>query len=846
MAYDRIIGVLCKINNTNKFLTEFNNIPLKDKLIILSNDKVKKKVISFCDTPFLVSLLIDLPADFRISFLKTVNIENFKKKYDSTIIDFLMLENYNDFDHSKLESFKELKDKQALATMLKRLSSNILKEIIIANYSRTVTNYTFLELSRKEPDFELEASLINNVDNGILFLEMKKRKLKDKNTSLSIEEFIKLDGDKQKGILLNGDLRKLEDEIILAFEERNKHLTADELSEYFKKSLVGFNYMRLVELQTIISVIDDEHATKLMKLFFKEILHFDCEVDQRYLRSMIYIFRKQSEKTAELYTLSKTNQYTIINYLNTGIIDEKIKDTLSQYISYDQYQKINNKKLNKIIKLFDSKFPGNSDIILCYKMYFILGYDNTIELLNNKFGKIDNVKILQDLFSECNVINVPFKSVNNSYEPNTNEDIVQFLVGDKKDDNITIKRILRGEIDTLIDGFSTLYNNVEEFQSKIGKRLHLNKVLTLLKENPYQLLPTEYKFTKDIVNDIINSYESTETISNLSEKERIENRKKYVKEACDFYHTYLENRTLSAIPRVFGKTEDDYSYEVLRLNDPTILTLGYKTGCCFRLNGQSKEFLQYCSESPYGRVIVIRNQFNEICAMIPIIRNGNVIAGNSIESNSKGNNNKIYDALKAAYDEIIQVTIENEEDPVIACTVTNLHNNCSSTMAFGKDIFPIRDHEFYTNYTKKPFIVSKQREKTHRDFRSYHPRTLYYDDRPPILISSFWSNNLTLKEEISNRIRSVNYKLGYPSSAEWFSTYVACSDDWYLKISIDEYGEYLTTDPRAKEEYYMVKTYVSNIFGQRYRKWELTDEEQEEIRKPKMLEKRIQLKSDSE
>ena len=104
-----------------------------------------------------------------------------------------------------------------------------------------------------------------------------------------------------------------------------------------------------------------------------------------------------------------------------------------------------------------------------------------------------------------------------------------------------------------------------------------------------------------------------------------------MEEACNFYHNYLEKRIVSSIPRVLGTTQNNYHYEVLKLDDPIIMTLGYQTGCCFRLNGMSKEFLKYCSESLYARVIVIRNEKREICAMIPIIRNGNVISGNSIE-----------------------------------------------------------------------------------------------------------------------------------------------------------------------------------------------------------------------
>lgn len=842
MDYKRLIGFLANANNSSKFMNTFNSLSFKDKQVVLSNDKVRRKVLSFKDVGVLVNILIDLPADFRINFLSMVNLDDYKNKYEKTIIGFLRLENYDDFDHRELATFTDLKDKQVLATMLKKLSSPILREIVISNYTRSVSNYAFLEYSRKEPDCVLEAELVNNINNEILFLEIKRRRLKGKNTLLDINEFIKLDGEKQKGILMNGDFKQLESEIMDAYTERNKNLSTEELCQEFDKALNPFNYIKLVELQTILCSVDDNTAVELMSKFFNKILRFDYQVEEKYLRSMVYLFRKLSETTSELYNLTKCNQYTIINYLNTGVIDTTIAGQLEKHITSYQYQKTNNKRLNKIIKLCSEKFPNEYLTIVCYKIYYILGYENTIELLNGKFGNIDDFNILKTLFLNCDVSKVDFAKVNNNNEPILDDNLIQFLIGDKKDDNITIRRILRGEIDLLYHEFPTLYNNLKRIQSEIGTKLHLNKVLALLKENPYHLSPSEYKFTKDMISDIISSFETNDGQVPAEGSVR-EKREQYVKKACEFYHNFLESRVLSAIPRVVGKTEDNYSYEVLRLNDPLILTLGYRTGCCFRLEGHSKEFLQYCSQSPYGRVIVIRNPYNEICSMIPIVRNGNVVAGNSIESNSKGNAEKIYRALKEAYDAIIRVSFENEEDPIIAGTVTNLHNNCYSSIAC-KNIFPIRDNDFYTNYNKKTFVVSKQREKTTKDFREYHPRTFYYDDRPKIIVSSDFNSNLTEKDEADNRIKAIKYRLNKPESYYGFYGYKICSEDWYMTVDyFDNKCEIIDNDPRARQEAEIISDYLSSKFDKiKHRNRILDEEDVKEITKPKKLEYVFQLK----
>ena len=150
MNYERLIGILSKTNNPTKLLNDINKLSAKDKLIVLSSEKLRRKILSLKDVGLLVNILIDLPADFRINFLSTVNLEEYKQEYERVIIEFLRLEDYNTFNHKGLASFTDLKDKQILATMLKKISSPILKDIIIANYTKTVNNYAFLEYSRKE------------------------------------------------------------------------------------------------------------------------------------------------------------------------------------------------------------------------------------------------------------------------------------------------------------------------------------------------------------------------------------------------------------------------------------------------------------------------------------------------------------------------------------------------------------------------------------------------------------------------------------------------------------------------------------------------------------------------
>lgn len=820
MKNNKLIEVLFSTKNFNKILTEFNKLSFSDKQIVLNNDKIKQRLYKIADINLLVNLLIDLPLEARISFLKGINKEKYSKGYEKIVMEFLQLKDYDDFDYRKLTLFKDIKDKKILSAIFRKLSPSKLKLIIDKNYNQFITDLAFVEYSKKNIDLVLKVELINKISDNILFHELKRRSSINKLTTLiDIDEFLSIDSNRQNHILISGSFENLENKLIQIYQERFMNKSNENLTKAFDEITQNLTYVNLLELQTIIFSVEDEKALELMKLFFKNVCKIEDEIETKYLNSMIYNFRKLNSKTKELYNATKLKPFSIIHYLNTGLIDEDINKILNKKITITQYQKTNIKKINKIAKILnyikeynENKSKKYNIAILAYKLYYIFGYENTIELLNGKFGKID-LELLDELLNNCDITNVGFQKINNTYEPITNQDFIQFLIGEKKDNNTTIKRMLRGELDLLINEFSNLYNNFERFQQNIGKKIHLNKLIPLLEENPFMLLPNEYKLTKDIINNIIKSYGYSDVLNDNNIVD-IDN-KQCVIEACNFYHNYLEKRVVSSIPRVIGTTKNNYQYEVLKLDDPIIMTLGYQTGCCFRLNGASKTFLKYCSESLYARVIVIKNELNEICAMIPIIRNGNVIVGNSIEQNSKGDSSKIYEALKCTFDDILKISIQYEENPIIAGCVTDLHTNVSpfSNTRINRNILPIRNSLFYTNYDSPTYIVSCLENKTEEDFELYVPNAIYFDERPNILVYHWGMNDIETKNEVEKRVKSIAYKLNISEEHLYFANYIVCSEDWYLKVSYDEIkGYYLTKDVRALEEFNHVKTYLETKF----------------------------------
>lgn len=840
MKFKKLMDVLFSTKNLNKITSAFNSLSPREKQIVLSEEKVKTRLYKIADANLLVAILIDLPYEVRNNFLKSIDKDKFSED-EKVLIDFLCLPNYEDFDYHKLSAINELRDKQVLTLIFRKLQSEKLRNIILENYNQFINIYAFLEYSKKSQELNLELALLDIIEENTLIIELQRRKKRNQITNIDIKDFINISFSKQNKIISNSKNVKLIEDVINAYQEKYANLNQNDLVELFKSGISDYSYIRLTEMQVIASLLDDEQALELMKEFFKNILKFENNVEEKYLRSLLYNFRQLSNKTEELYQISKPkpdepNQETkpkfflVINYLNTGVIDSEVDKTFNNIITVEQFQKINLKKVNKINKtitnLFQKSegFSEKSAVALSYKLYMIFGYENTIDLLNSKFGPIDHIT-LSKLLSSCNVQKVEFEKSGNAYEPIINKEFINFLIGDKKDNNTTLKRMLRGEIDIIKDEFANFYNNFRRFQIAIGDKIHLNKLLPLLEENPFMLLPDEYKLTKDIINNVIKSYKHSDVLPDNQTLKVDE--KKCILTACEFYHQNLESRVTSSIPRVYGKTENNYSYEVLKLDDPIIMTLGYQTGCCFRLDGGSSEFLEYCSKSPYARVIVVKNENNEICGMIPIIRNGNVINGNSIEKNSKGEPFKIYQALKCAYNDILEFSSSYEKEPIVACLVTNLHSNCFSTRRIKKNIYPISPVKFYTNYEGSTYIVSSKDGITESDFQLYTPDSLYYDARPDILVYHWNMNDDKLKKAADTRVKSILYKLEENTENTFITRYIACSEDWFIKFDgFGIKGKCLDKDPRAIEEYNAVMTYlekrinVENIYSTN---WDDTD-----------------------
>ena len=114
-------------------------------------------------------------------------------------------------------------------------------------------------------------------------------------------------------------------------------------------------------------------------------------------------------------------------------------------------------------------------------------------------------------------------------------------------------------------------------------------------------------------------------------------------------------RDASIIPRVQGKDEE-YSYEVLRLDDVTGIYAGNISNCCQKLGGVGETAMLHSMTEKSGRVFIVRDSSKKIIAQSWLWRNGDTICFDNVEipdnADSQKNQDAIYTILKKVAKEL--------------------------------------------------------------------------------------------------------------------------------------------------------------------------------------------------
>ena len=164
-------------------------------------------------------------------------------------------------------------------------------------------------------------------------------------------------------------------------------------------------------------------------------------------------------------------------------------------------------------------------------------------------------------------------------------------------------------------------------------------------------------------------------------------------------HDQMLNRTESTIPKVLGHV-DEYSYEILDLQNMEGLVVGNKTDCCFTVLGNGYSCLKHACTSKNGRILVIKKN-DELVAHSWIWRNGDLLCLDNIEISKSIKEVNFLDVYLRFADEIINKSFENEG-----------YDKCIKNITIGYTSFD-KPNEKLKQY---PCLISRVCDSEKKDF----------------------------------------------------------------------------------------------------------------------------------
>jgi len=475
-------------------------------------------------------------------------------------------------------------------------------------------------------------------------------------------------------------------------------------------------------------------------------------------------------------------------------------------INVDQLSKVNVKHINKLAKFLEDKTQDELSSIygLCIKMYFIFGYERSIEILSGKYGQYN--KVFLDNVAKTDVTKVEMQKEGNKFIPIVDKRFINFLFENPKNNHFI--NMLNDKDSEIYKMWYYLYNNFDEILERCHNEITLKKVTAILETEKYDIdrkiiTPDNY-----LLNN--NSFLENIVLGNKTHKSNNEILEKIIE-----IYSQMKKRVESSIPYVKGTSTSGYTYEIMKFDDPKIFELGYKANCCIRTHDIAHNHLLHAALCRNGRILIIYDKLGDIAAFCPLKRNGNVLIANSIECVDKKidiNGKFISNAFKEGIENIVEVTKQSNEPIDLACIGSASYIKPDTT-PFPREyptptIFEKND-ELYKNtdvYHRNLDIVYKDSSFDLKNIKSKNPDVSYMDPRDEIKYADFSidrynSNN----EKIVNLINSINYSIdskNYIPMNKYFIKNAYYSKDWYIAETYQGLiGECLDNDYRAREEF---------------------------------------------
>lgn len=507
---------------------------------------------------------------------------------------------------------------------------------------------------------------------------------------------------------------------------------------------------------------------------------YTCMNDYHKIKNLIVI----SKLGSPIYKLN----HCTLDLLYT-IKGKQIKNIYNDFVKTPDLEKVKN------------NFDYQDIIKVIVNMTSLLGYDNTNKIIRHLPN--DNIKINRLFYAFLNIDLTNIKIDNNTII--YNKDFIKLIIGDNLDEPNNLLNLIYEGKTNLADKLELIYAYWDILESRF-KEQPLKTKLAFLEEvlNTSRIIlnPDEYK----LEGDIINSYYDNQQFQKLQSINLIEEiRKEYSK----MKHNYQKT-----IPYVCGQ-KHGYYYETVKANDPMLFAMGSSGDCCFKIGGDADSFVKYCAHDPNGRVLAIKNVKGKVVAMAPMVRNGNLVLCNSIESTMTNNHEfmaKMFDILEEAGNKMIHISqnSEKKDECLKALLIGSYKNDVSelnkyTRVKYGEieeqNLYPL-DRSIYANmggFDWDNYIISSSQDFNYDSLRSFNPSTLYNDPREEVLELE--------KEFITDNVRKLISSIIYEKEKTTpnFSSIekVILNTDWVIIID-NKYklSSYIVgNDPRAEEEY---------------------------------------------
>lgn len=563
-----------------------------------------------------------------------------------------------------------------------------------------------------------------------------------------------------------------------------------ELKDDKSHKLFDDDYIRAITLAKMLLLedksIDDQNPSyielrnKYMSHLFKN-LRRDNTVDSSANNSMFYRILKGSVSFSQLEDL-ETVKALIYLSRNSQAKDVSKVEELVENLSETQVQNYNiklyKKLCEKIKETYKSSGPLEENIQkMAYALFLGFGYDKSLRILEHK-------KSFTSLEYLLNGLSLRHIKLNEDGTPILNDKLMNYLFGNnKKDANANINKMLNGEIPNLERYFSSIYNDWDMIYKKLNGSISTKRILDLYKNPVTFLKPDEYKLEEPL--------------------QEIGTTKPEIVQKAKKWYQIMRERQYSSIPKVNGNI-DEYEYEMLDLDDPLALAVGYITRCCFLIDGLSRESLYHSISNKNGRTFVVRKD-GELIAQSWVWRNGNVLCFDNVETRGNYSYDTLLDVYQKASGELLEISnqSENETESLKVITYGTSESRMSRPEKRFEGTLPrVLENVGYSDAIYEQCILA---ETEHKDLYYGEVAARYKDPRP--LINEYRD----IKSMSNQEIKELNRQL---DGIEYTSTgntrknnvrncrYVAVSKDWYITITNSGQVEIqlLKKDSRAAEE----------------------------------------------